>query len=431
MNENDPLAVLYNDESIAEQRSLFIAFDLFLSPDFTILRETILGGPIEDEGAATYRRFRKIVIDLVLNTDIASPVRTQVSKSKWKEAFGDTFESIERKLKHHLVESAGKDAESFYGDNLEEESFSETPESSEVEGENTNNNGAALTPTSNGQVDNSLGNAVMENFDDLISAASGVSFRSKGEMPPSNRSFRGGRRRDSTHSVPHSRRASVQSLQSDEVYKAKFQRRMSSYSGPQPTPARRASGFRKRLGIRRSMDLSGESLEVYRRSGNDKDMDEPDELKAQVVMETIITAADVAHNLQGWDQMVVWSGRLYLELRKAYVEGRGSDPQAKWFENQIGFLESYLLPLARRLEDANIFGDSIGMMFAQIVEQNRDKWLEEGQEITEAIIAKGSEIYNDQTLADERNMIQEQTRLTGKGNGLKFRGTNLAGLSSS
>lgn len=387
-----------------------------------------MGGPIEDEGAETYRHFRKLVIDLVLNTDIASPVRTQVSKSKWKEAFGDTHESIERKLKHHLVDSTGMESESFYGDNIDEESFSETPESSEVEDENANNE-ATATPTSNGHVD-ALNNAVMQNFDDLISVASGMSSLSKRDAPVKNRSFRGGRRRESAHSVPHSRRSSVQLLKSDDVYKAKFQRRMSSYSGAQPTPARRASGFRKRLGIRRSMDLTGESLEVYRRIENEENMDEPDELKAQVVMETIITAADVAHNLQGWDQMVVWSGRLYLELRKAFVEGRGSDPQAKWFENQIGFLESYLLPLAHRLEDANIFGESIGLMFAQIVEQNRDKWLEEGREISEAIIAKGAEIYNEDTLAEERTSIQKQTRLTGKGNGLKFRGTNLAVLGS-
>jgi 3'5'-cyclic nucleotide phosphodiesterase len=417
VTENDPLAVLYNDESVAEQRSLFIAFDLFLSPDFTILRETILGGPVEDEGAETYRRFRKIVINLVLSTDIASPERTQVGKSKWKEAFGDTFESMERKLKQHLVDSPGgidNDGEA------DEDSISETPESSEVEQDNNNKNDPAMSPSA-GQSTNPV---VMQNLDDLVSVASGMSGRNN------NKSFRGGRRR-STHSVPCNRRASVQLLQSDEVYKAKFQRRMSTYSGANgPSPARRASGFRKRLGIRRSMDLSGESLEMYRRAGDDENMDEPDEFKAQVVMETIITAADVAHNLQGWDQMVVWSGRLYLELRKAFIEGRGGDPQTRWFENQIGFLESYLLPLARRLEDSNVFGDSVGMMFAQIVEQNRDKWLEEGSEITEAIIAKAAEIYSEETLEEERIAIAQQTRLTGRGNGLKFRGTNLAILGS-
>jgi hypothetical protein len=61
----------------------------------------------------------------------------------------------------------------------------------------------------------------------------------------------------------------------------------------------------------------------------DLDGDMPDELKATVVMEAIMTASDVAHNLQGFEQMEKWSNRLYLELRKAYVEKRGVDCSPK------------------------------------------------------------------------------------------------------
>jgi hypothetical protein len=129
--------------------------------------------------------------------------------------------------------------------------------------------------------------------------------------------------------------------------------------------------------------------------GKDAMEDNVDDFKAAVVMETIMTAADVAHNLQGWEQMVIWSGRLYLELRKAFVENRGADPQARWFENQIGFLESYLLPLARRLEDMGVFGDEIGQTFAATVEANRDKWLVEGMDVTELIVEKGAEEYKE------------------------------------
>ena len=100
--------------------------------------------------------------------------------------------------------------------------------------------------------------------------------------------------------------------------------------------------------------------------------------------------------------MVIWSGRLYFELRKAHVLRRGGDPQIRWFENQIGFLESYLLPLARRLEDTGVFGDgALGQSFARIVEANRDMWLVEGQEVTDEIIQTGAETYNETTLAAE------------------------------
>ena len=111
---------------------------------------------------------------------------------------------------------------------------------------------------------------------------------------------------------------------------------------------------------------------------------------------------DCFHLLAYLSQMVIWSGRLYFELRYAYVLGRGGDPQARWFENQIGFLESYLLPLARRLEDTGVFGDgAVAQSFARTVEANRDTWLVEGQEVTDDIVRTGEEAYNKATLADK------------------------------
>ena len=80
--ESDELAIMYNDQSVAEQRSLAIAFSLLMKNDYKPLRDLIFH---DDD----YQRFRKVVIDLVLCTDIASPERVQIVKSKWKEAFGD------------------------------------------------------------------------------------------------------------------------------------------------------------------------------------------------------------------------------------------------------------------------------------------------------------------------------------------------------
>jgi hypothetical protein len=91
--------------------------------------------------------------------------------------------------------------------------------------------------------------------------------------------------------------------------------------------------------------------------------------------------------------MVKWSNQLFLELKKAHKEGRGGDPKNNWFENQIGFLESYLLPLARRLEDTGVFGDVIGPVFARIVEANRDRWLTDGLGVTSNIILEGGKRF--------------------------------------
>lgn len=89
----------------------------------------------------------------------------------------------------------------------------------------------------------------------------------------------------------------------------------------------------------------------------------------------------------------MWSGRLYMELRRAYVANRGFNPQEKWFENQIGFLESYLLPLARRLEDTSVFGEQVGQLFAATVEANRDQWLTQGYDVSQKIIAAGAKKF--------------------------------------
>ena len=159
-----------------------------------------------------------------------------------------------------------------------------------------------------------------------------------------------------------------------------------------------------RLSIRRSLDLTGEAIENYSQStrtigssympnknvqeSNEVqfDPDDADELKAAVVMEHLIRAADISPLMQGWQQMEKWSSRLFFELKSSHDDGRGEDPQNNWFENQITFLESYILPLARRLDDMGVFGESTGPMFGRIVEQNRERWVSDGRAATAQVV---------------------------------------------
>jgi hypothetical protein len=97
--------------------------------------------------------------------------------------------------------------------------------------------------------------------------------------------------------------------------------------------------------------------------------------------------------LQGFDEMVKWSNRLFLELRKAHVQGRGESPQNGWFRNQVGFLNAYLLPLARKLDDTGVFGDTRGAIFAENVEENRERWTREGMSLTAAIVMEGENLF--------------------------------------
>jgi hypothetical protein len=439
-----------------------------------------------------------------LTTDIASPERTQVGKSKWKEAFGDPFETVERKVRKEIQRKqsmssgaarpaapkvAGRrtSACSMYSEltfDIHEEDAEFSP---------------SVTPDSsyNGDdyedsIDDDLSQDGMivsgKPFSNVVSSSHLNSSQRKAAEPvdklgaaqlgyepdtPSNNDLEYGdntslqpRQSVSSHSagagaktqsptksmtavprlankkaLPHlhfgnrstefkkqavrnmsmsdfvsdmEREATAQSLgvNGDHMSKqmAKFQRRFSTSVVTQGgTP--NSKKYKYRLGILRAVDLSGEAIETYSRgsvtgavsmagmsvrtpslrspSGTIEEADEFDELKVTVVMEQLMTACDVAHNLQSWDHMVKWSNKLFLELKKAHKEGRGGDPKNNWFENQIGFLESYLLPLARRLEDAGVFGDVIGPVFARIVEANRDRWLTDGLGVTSAIILEG------------------------------------------
>lgn len=392
-----------------------MAFSELLQDDYTELRKLVF-----DDASSTsekYKLFRRTVVNLVLQTDIASPERTQIAKSKWKEAFGDTHEAVEAKIRSRIrrMSIQGKDinvsggsgrnaprrltGESGYseitfnqsggpdgaGGAVEGGSPSETPENSFHDESNELNQitEAVLPPTAS-----LLGGGAPPPSSSEKSQASGTN--SRGGVGGG-----GGGGGDTG-------RLSLNDLLSTTSHsvRAKFERRQSNAS--------HVSGrFRQRLGILRTMDLSGESLETYSRhesavfsshssvvfSVADVELDDPDELKSIVVLETILTAADVAHNLQSWDHMVKWSGRLYNELRKAHVEGRGPDVSRNWFENQIGFLESYLLPLARRLEDTGVFLEEVGTMFTKIVEENRDRWLTEGYEVSQTTIEEGSKKF--------------------------------------
>jgi hypothetical protein len=425
--EKDRLAVLYNDQSIAENWSLYIAFSELLQDEFNALRSCMFPADGENTSEDVYQRFRKHVVNLVLCTDIASPERTQIGKSKWKEAFGDPFETVERKVRAEMrrasIGMAGKiiggppvlrgSQKSRRGSEFSEissgqaapttsapprpgpalsddDSLSGTPENSQHGGvDEFGGESGAISPV-------------------LMTGVSDHGYYNNKKSPATSQDDSGtmlqhlqSKNAGNANTIDYGYGSSHQPIDRDR--QARFTRRLSTGS----TATTATTRYRQRLGILRTVDLSGETFETYNRQGSmangtvvseDKaymielNDDDPDELKASVVMETIMTAADVAHNLQSFEQMQKWANRLYLELRKAYVENRGIDASPKWFENQIGFLECYLLPLARKLEDTGVFADS-DAQFARHVENNRDRWLTDGYEASVKSVKEGAEKF--------------------------------------
>ncbi|KAL7560186.1 hypothetical protein ACA910_016613 [Epithemia clementina (nom. ined.)] len=578
--ENDRLAVLYNDQSIAENWSLYIAFSELLQDEFVELRQVLFGSDLDSPAhAEQYHNFRKMVINMVLSTDIASPERTQVGKSKWKEAFGDPHETVEAKLmlrrnnintsirrlsnysncsahsdssvgiivgsnfggsssnlnyassdantdpsnrssgnhhhnnlqgryvprrmtqesavsdmtntigrrssgeseadvvgfdeyndggpyqnNHHNNNNNNNGASLYYNgdggfgslDEVDQDSI--TPENSQTGdtgvngGGNNNNAGSATTPTTRTDEDGHFQcsptpgdcagrdqspSEVQEKQHDAVVVENDNQQEQQQPLQDSGTPVTtsasdphlgSGGGADSTlnlvvksHHPRYSSSAGNENIGADDKNRPtpssssslnqflsrshhRFESRMHRASITGASAAANSSKqYRQRLGILRTVDLGGETLQTYSRHDRDRmssqativfsvtdtELDEPDELKMTVVMETMLAAADVAHNLQSWSHMLTWSKRLYFELRYAHVTGRGADVSAQWFENQIGFLESYVLPLARRLEDTGVFGDETtlpGVQFSQLVEALRDEWIAKGYEFSQELI---------------------------------------------
>ena len=65
-------------------------------------------------------------------------------------------------------------------------------------------------------------------------------------------------------------------------------------------------------------------------------------IKASIVIEHIIQAADVSHAMQHWQVYVKWNERLFQEMYRAFESGRSEkDPSEGWYEGEIWFFDNY------------------------------------------------------------------------------------------
>ena len=119
-------------------------------------------------------------------------------------------------------------------------------------------------------------------------------------------------------------------------------------------------------------------------------LDDPDEFKVIVILEQLMKAADVAANMQGWETMVSWCKRLFEEQKKCHDDGRGEDPITEWHENQLGFFESYTMPLACRLAETGVFGFEEVQMLVNGVRQNNTRWMIEGRSVLNKMVKEWS-----------------------------------------
>jgi 3'5'-cyclic nucleotide phosphodiesterase len=89
VKEEVPAAVMYNGKSVAEQNSFDIAWDLLMEPMYGNLRQTIYATEAE------FKRFRQLVVNTVMATDIIDKDLKKLQHSRWEAAFNATDDDVD------------------------------------------------------------------------------------------------------------------------------------------------------------------------------------------------------------------------------------------------------------------------------------------------------------------------------------------------
>jgi hypothetical protein len=83
INEKASIASVYKGKSVAEQNSVDIAWDLLMDDSYQNLRHAIY------QTGPEYRRFRQLVVNSVLATDIMDKDLGALRKARWNKAFAE------------------------------------------------------------------------------------------------------------------------------------------------------------------------------------------------------------------------------------------------------------------------------------------------------------------------------------------------------
>ena len=89
----------------------------------------------------------------------------------------------------------------------------------------------------------------------------------------------------------------------------------------------------------------------------------------------------------------------------AWKSGRmAKDPSTFWYAGELGFFDNYVIPLAKKLKECDVFGVSSDE-YLNYAEQNRTEWKERGQDVVAALVEESEREY---TKSQERVEVSEE-----------------------
>lgn len=125
------------------------------------------------------------------------------------------------------------------------------------------------------------------------------------------------------------------------------------------------------------------------------------DLQATMVIEHLLQAADSGHTMQNFQTYLKWNERLFEEMYTAYNDGRAEhDPSLQWYVAELAYFDKFVIPLATRLSDCGVFGDS-GSDYLIHAMENRKLWKERGKDL----VSKMLERYTRKVVANQDDMI--------------------------
>ena len=92
--------------------------------------------------------------------------------------------------------------------------------------------------------------------------------------------------------------------------------------------------------------------------------------------------------MQHWHIYRKWNQRLFTEMWIAFKQNRmAKSPAEFWYQGELGFFDNYIIPLAKKLKDCNVFGVSSDECLIYAM-RNRQEWEVRGREITAEMVAQ-------------------------------------------
>jgi 3'5'-cyclic nucleotide phosphodiesterase len=108
--------------------------------------------------------------------------------------------------------------------------------------------------------------------------------------------------------------------------------------------------------------------------------------RATIIIDLVIQASDVSHTMQHFTVYKKWNMCLLAEMYAAFKNGRTfKDPTEGWYEGELWFFDNYVIPLAERLRECEVFGVS-GDEFLDYAKGNRLEWAANGREIVRSAV---------------------------------------------